>query len=286
MAPNPYGDRPKVDRLGTDDYGRLADIFQSYTGIQLPPGKLTMIEGRLRKRVRVLGFDGIVEYCDYLFQHGGLDAEFDHLVDAVTTNKTDFFREPDHFRYLCDQAVPALLADRRASDRKLKLWSAACSTGAEAYTMAMTLADLFRRIGNRNVAILGTDICGEVLEQAVAAIYPDDMLAQIPAGMRRYVMRARDPNRREFRVVPELRRMARFQRLNLMDRDYPVDADIDVIFCRNVLIYFDKPTQRAVVERLSRHLQPGGFLFLGHSESTVGLGLDLVQIAPTIFRRR
>jgi chemotaxis protein methyltransferase CheR len=274
-----------VDRLGTDDYGRLADIFQSYTGIQLPPGKLTMIEGRLRKRVRALGFDGIVEYCDYLFQHGGLDAEFDHLVDAVTTNKTDFFREPDHFRYLCDQAVPALLAGRRG-DRKLKLWSAACSTGAEAYTMAMTLADLFRRIGARDAAILGTDICGEVLEQAVAAIYADDMLAQIPAEMRRYVMRARDPGRREFRVVPELRRMARFQRLNLMDRDYPVDGDIDVIFCRNVLIYFDKPTQRAVVERLSRHLQPGGYLFLGHSESTVGLGLDLVQIAPTIFRRR
>jgi chemotaxis protein methyltransferase CheR len=295
---------PATDQLSERDYERLVTIFQSYTGIRMPPGKRTMMEGRLRRRVRSLGLDGVGEYCRYLFDHDGLDAEFDHLVDAVTTNKTDFFREPEHFRYLRDEAVPALLAERRGGpgggEPKLKLWSSACSTGAEPYTMAMTLAAMTQatmtrattatngagwRSGGFRFSILGTDICQEVLQQAAAAIYPEDMLAAVPPDMRRFVMRARDPARKEFRIVPELRRLVRYQRLNLMDRSFPVDGDVDVIFCRNVLIYFDKPTQRAVIERLSSHLQPGGLLFLGHSESTVGIGLPLTQIAPTIFRR-
>jgi chemotaxis protein methyltransferase CheR len=153
--------------------------------------------------------------------------------------------------------------------------------------MAMALAAMDPRfVMDSRFAILGTDISTEVLEQAMAAVYSEDMLATMPREAQRYVMRARDPGRRQFRIVPELRRLVRFRRMNLMDTSYPVDRDVDVIFCRNILIYFDKPTQGAVLERLCGHLRPGGFLFLGHSESMAGTGMQMRQVAPTVFRRQ
>lgn len=272
------------DQLSERDYQRLASVIQGHCGIRMPPAKRTMVEGRLRKRVRALDLADLDGYCRYLFDEGGLGLEFAHLIDAVTTNKTDFFREPDHFDFLCEQAVPALL--ERRGDRPLKLWSAAASIGAEAYTLAMVLADMALRRPDLRWAVLGTDISTEVLEQAALGIYPEEMVEPVPPDMRRrYLMHARDALRREVRIVPELRRLVRFRRLNLMDASYPVDRDVDVVFCRNVLIYFDKPTQRAVLERLCGHLRPGGFLFLGHSESMAGGDLGMRQVAPTVFRR-
>jgi len=277
------------DQLSERNFQRLAEVIHAHSGIRMPPAKRTMVEGRLRKRLRALDVPSLDEYCRILFDRDGLESEFVHLIDAVTTNKTDFFREPDHFRYLAEVVVPRLRAERRAGvDRPLKVWSAACSCGAEPYTLAMVLADLEhgRHQGQPCFTILGTDICTQVLEQAVAAIYPAEMIAPVPPELRRrYLLRARDPERREVRIAPELRRHVRFGRLNLMDARYPVDPDMDVIFCRNILIYFEKDTQQAVLKRLCRHLRPGGYLFLGHAESMIGGDLPVRPVAATVFRR-
>ena len=222
-----------------------------------------------------------------LFERDGLRTEAVHLIDAVTTNKTDFFREPEHFRILVQKVLPTLLADRHAGGQaQVKLWSAACSTGAEAYTLAMVLADWREQRRGLRFSILGTDLSTEVLNVAQRAVYPEAMVAVVPPEVRhRYLLRSRDRGRQLVRIVPELRAWAKFARLNLMDPDYPVDRDFDVIFCRNVLIYFDKPTQHAVLQRLCQHLRPGGFLFLGHSESLAGMDLPLRSVANTVLRR-
>jgi chemotaxis protein methyltransferase CheR len=277
------------DRLLERDFARLAEMVSEYVGIRLPPSKRIMLEGRLRKRVRTLGLPSIAEYCRLLANDDYLEAEFIHLVDAATTNKTDFFREPKHFDCLRDEIVPDLLAHRRPhTGHILKVWSAASSMGAEAYSIAMLLADMGQAGASFNFAILGTDISTEVLAQARRAVYPEEMIRPIPPDIQmRYLMRARDGRSGGLhRIVPELRRRCRFVRLNLMDRAYPFDRDVDVIFLRNVLIYFDKPTQEAVIGRLVAHLRPGGYLLLGHSESMIGTALQLRQIAPSVFQHR
>lgn len=276
-----------IDHLTSHDFRRLASFIHEYSGIKMPPTKITMVEGRLRRRVRATGAANLKEYCRKLFEEGDLEDEAIHLIDAITTNKTEFFREPEHFRYLAASALPQLLAGRATSSRSpLKLWSAACSTGAEPYTLAMVLAERGEIHPGLNFSILATDLCTEVLQTAVLGIYPEAMIAPVPAELRRrYLLRARTPGRGTVRIAPELRARIRFGRLNLIASDYPVDRDFDVIFCRNILIYFDKPTQEAVLRRLCDHLCPGGYLFLGHSETLAGFQLPLQLASNTVFRR-
>ena len=276
-----------LDRLGRRDFQRLAEFIEGYSGIRMPPNKVTLVEGRLRKRVRALGMPSLARYCRYLFDEGGLQAEAVALIDAVSTNKTDFFREPEHFRVLVETALPRLLAERRAGGETLvKFWSAASSTGAEAYTLAMVFAEFAQSRPGLRAAILGTDISTEVLQVAASGIYPEAMVAPVPMELRRrYLLRSRDAARGLVRMVPALRRMAQFARLNLMAEDYPVDDDFDVIFCRNILIYFEPDVQHAVLLRLCKHLRRGGFLFLGHTESLAGFQLPLQGVASTVFRR-
>jgi len=246
-----------------------------------------MIEGRLRKRVRALKLTSLSEYCDYLFEKDGLEAEEIHLIDVVTTNKTEFFREPEHFRILADQLLPEIAAARRVSSRApLKIWSAAASTGAEAFTIAMVLAEFERSHHDLPGVIFATDICTEVLQTAQHAVYSSEMLAPVAPDLRaRYLMRSRDRKSDLSRIVPELRSRVRFGRLNLMDQPYPLDRDMDVVFCRNILIYFDKPTQLNVLRGLCDHIRPGGHLILGHSETLSGLDLPVRAVRNTVFRR-
>lgn len=274
-----------LEQLSPANFRKLAEFIQGYSGIKMPPNKRTMLEGRLRRRMRVVGIEDINDYCRYLFEGGGIEQEVIQLIDAVTTNKTEFFREPTHFTFMTDKALPQLHRENR---RNIKVWSAASSTGAEAYTMAMVMEE-YRAQHNRpfDYSILATDLCTEVLHQAVAGMYPDGMIDPVPAALRqRYVMRARDSRRRDVRIVPALRSKVSFARLNLMDQRYPVAEDMDMIFCRNILIYFDKQTQAHVLSRLCDHLRPGGYLFLGHSESIVGIDLPVETVASTVFRRR
>ncbi|MFC7050089.1 CheR family methyltransferase [Emcibacter nanhaiensis] len=276
------------NRLSDETYMRIASIINKHSGIKLPPAKRLMVEGRLRKRAQICGHNSLDDYCSYLFENGGLDDEFVHLVDAITTNKTDFFREPDHFTLLRNSLLQSLIGLRRSGARaKLKIWSAASSNGAEAYTIAMVMAEEMARHGNMEFSILGTDISSAMVTAARRAIYPTEMITPVSEELQeKYIMRARIPERQgQVRIVPELRRRVRFELLNLMNESYAYDRDVDVIFLRNVLIYFDKPTQEAVTCRMMEHLRPGGYLFLGHSESMIGTNLRLHQVAPAVFQK-
>ncbi len=271
------------ESLSPRNFSRLAQLIQGYSGIKMPASKRSMLEGRLRRRMRANGAQTLDDYCHGLFDGGGIEAEMVHLIDVVTTNKTDFFREPAHFDFLRTTLLPALA---EAGRREIKAWSAAASTGAEAYTLAMVLDAFCEERHGLGYSILATDICTDVLKQAQAARYAAAMVEPVPMELRRrYFLMARDDSRRDVRIVPRLRSKVAFAWLNLMDERYAVPADFDLLFCRNVLIYFDKPTQARVLARLCDHLRPGGHLFLGHSESIVGLDLPVTTVANTIFRR-
>jgi chemotaxis protein methyltransferase CheR len=252
----------------------------------MPPAKITMVEGRLQRRVRETASGSLAEYCRRLFNQGGMESEAIHLIDAVTTNKTEFFREAEHFQFLCKTALPTLVQERPGT-AAVKVWSAACSTGAEPYTLAMVLAEFVQRCSSPlRVSIVGTDLCTEVLHSAAQGIYPESAVISVPVELRRrYLLRSRNASRGLVRIVPELRSWMQFGRLNLIAPEYPLPHDFDVIFCRNVLIYFDKPTQKAVLQRLGQHLRPGGYLFLGHSESLAGMELPFSVVGNTVFRR-
>lgn len=273
-------------RLTDRHFRSIAELIEGQVGIRLPPGKRLMLEGRLQKRVRALNYVSVNEYAESLFEGGRIDTELIHLIDCVTTNKTDFFREPSHFSFIREFAVPEILDRRGNGMHGLKLWSSASSTGMEAYTAAIVLDDMIRAGLRFKFRILGTDISTSVLRLAKAGIYTREMIAPVPLEMaKRYFLSSRDKSRREVRVVPELRRSVNFMRMNLMDQVYPVDRDVDIIFCRNVLIYFEKATQRKVVDRLCSHLRPGGYLMVGHSESMIYQGATgLKQVQPTIFK--
>ena len=270
--------------LSPRNFARLAQYVYEVAGIKLPDAKKTMLEGRLRRRLQAIGLETLDAYCDYVFAGDHAGAETPLLINAVTTNKTDFFREPGHFDFLVEKALPALVAD---GVRTLRAWSAACSTGPEPYTLAMVLDDYAARKGGPSYGILATDVDTEVLATARRGIYAADMLAPVPAPLHRaYVRLSSDRRRRDVRIAPALRSAIGFARLNLMDESYPVGEPMHLIFCRNVLIYFDKPTQKKVVSRLLECLAPGGYLFLGHSESVQGMDLPLTPVGSTVFQRR
>jgi chemotaxis protein methyltransferase CheR len=274
------------DRLSPRDFQRLSSFIEGYSGIKMPASKVTMVEGRLRRRLRATGMANLKQYCDYLFQQDGLAIEAIHLIDVVTTNKTEFFREPDHFRFLAEQAVPLLMSNG-GTRKPLKIWSAACSIGAEPYTLAMVLADLSQRATGPHYDITATDISTEVLAIAQAGIYPETMVGPVPPELRhRYVLRSKDRSRQQVRIAADLRATVRFGRVNLMEAPYQIEREMDVIFCRNILIYFDKETQQAVLRRLCEHLRPGGFLFVGHSETLAGYQLPVQPVGPTVFQKR
>ncbi|AXU17908.1 chemotaxis protein CheR [Novosphingobium sp. THN1] len=283
LSPLSFGLAADSDRISARQFKALAELIQLETGINIKSSKQTMLEGRLRRRARALGIDTLGGYCD-LVLGGQVDAdEIEHLINAVTTNKTDFFREPGHFDYLTS-TVLKLYAEEGC--RQIRCWSAACSTGAEPYTIAMLLDDFTTQHRGIDYRLIATDIDTEVLGTAIKGIYPREQVEPVPAPLRRrYILESRDPQRQEIRIAPEIRRRVAFGRLNLIDDTYALDQPVHLIFCRNVLIYFDKQTQEQVVQRLCEQLLPGGYLFLGHSESITGFKHDLTQVAGTVFRR-
>ncbi|MCU0867940.1 MAG: protein-glutamate O-methyltransferase [Planctomycetes bacterium] len=267
---------------------QFSEFVTATLGIKMNASKLPMLQGRLQRRLRDLGLASLEAYRTFLFERDGGTAELQHFIDAVTTNKTDFFREPQHFDILVQKVLPELAPrglDGRPGSWRCKVWSAPCSSGEEAYTLAMVLAEHASRMPGFDYAVLGTDISSRMLEHAERAVYDVDRIEPVPAALRaRYLLRARDRSLARVRICPELRRKVSFGSLNFMDREYRVRDTFDVIFCRNVLIYFDKPTQEAVVGRLARHLRPGGFLFVGHSESLTGLDAPFEPCGLAVYR--
>ena len=282
MTPKPLG-IPERDLKG------LMSLIQSECGIVVAANKYPMIETRLRRRVRALGLVSLADYCEYLRSAEGKLLESPHLVDAVTTHKTDFFREPTHFDFLVGSAVPELAREYGSGTaRPLLAWSSACSTGEEPYTLAMALsqysaADERRRF---RFSIQATDVSTGVLETARAAIYPETAVAPIPESLRRlYLLRSKERGRALVRIHPEIRAAVSFRQLNLMDSDYGFREPLDAVFCRNVMIYFDRPTQERILRKIVATLRPGGYLFMGHAESLAGFELPLRQVVPTVHRR-
>ncbi|MBY3073320.1 chemotaxis protein CheR [Rhizobium laguerreae] len=271
------------DRISKRNFDKLARFIYDYSGIKMPPTKLTMLEGRLRRRLRATNHATFDDYCDFLFYEDGLAQETVYLIDVVTTNKTDFFREAKHFDYLQSVALPAIT---NSGVRTIRTWSAACSTGAEPYTMAMVLAEFAEGRNDVSYSVMATDLSTDVLQTARRGIYPEDLIAPVPRDLqRKYVLTARQPGRREVRITPKLRSKIGFARMNLMDEKYPIGEPMHVIFCRNVLIYFDKQTQAGVLNRLCDCLAKGGYMFIGHSESITGFDLPLKQVSNTVFQR-
>lgn len=271
------------DRISKRNFDKLARFIYDYSGIKMPPTKLTMLEGRLRRRLRATRHASFDDYCDFLFDEGGLEQETVYLIDVVTTNKTDFFREAKHFEYMQMVALPTL-AD--SGLRTIRTWSSACSTGAEPYTMAMVLSEFVEGRNDISYNVLATDLSTDVLQTARRGIYAEDLVAPVPRDLqKKYVMVPKQHGRREVRISPKLRSRVGFARMNLMDEKYPVGDAMHLIFCRNVLIYFDKQTQAGVLTRLCECLAKGGYMFIGHSESITGFDLPLKQVSNTVFQR-
>lgn len=274
--------------LSNADFKRLQSYIYQELGIKISESKRTMLMGRLTKRLRALKLKTVAEYCDFLFTPEGQDLEQIHLFDVITTNKTDFFRESTHFDLLIGTLLPQW-QDSLRDNRKFKIWSAGCSSGEEPYTMAMVLDDYAVKTTRRSFdyEIIATDISTKVLDHAKKAVYHSDRVEPVPAGIRRKcILRNKDSSNPLVRIVPELRRKVRFGRMNFMDSSFSLPDKMDVIFCRNVIIYFDKKTQESLVRKLCHNLQPGGYLFLGHSESLHGFDVPLEQVAPTVYRRQ
>ncbi len=279
----------ETDQISDRDLRRLTDLIGSQCGMMMAPAKRIMLETRLRKRVRTLGLKSFAAYCDYIHTAEGRSQEWPNLIDAVTTHKTDFFREPAHFDFLMEQALPELSRSRGIGTRRpLLVWSAACSTGEEPYTLAMVVSKYAESRGpdRYHFRIEATDISGAVIETAQTAVYPAAAVEPVPRELcRKHVLQSRDRSRGMVRMSPEIRSRVRFRQLNLMDSDYGFGELFDVVFCRNVMIYFEREAQQKVLNRISLNLQQGGYLLMGHSESLNGLNLPLVQVAPTVYRR-
>ncbi len=265
------------------DFNRLSNFIQQEFGIKLSPMKKTMVEGRLQKRLRALHLNSYNEYCEYLFSNLG-EQEIVPMMDLVTTNKTDFFREPGHFSLLQSGLLHELT--RRSEARPFKVWSAGCSSGEEPYTLAMVLSEYALTHPFPNFHIHATDISTEVLGIATRAVYPEARVADIPLSLRqKYLLKSKDRTQTTVRIAPEIRSKVQFGVLNFMQEHYEAPNDFDIIFCRNVLIYFDKPTQEQVINKLCKHLRKNGLLFLGHSESITNMDVPLDQLKPTVFKK-
>lgn len=266
-------------------FARFSKFIQTELGIKMPAAKKTMLQARLQKRLWKLGLASFDDYCDYLFSHEGLEQELAHMIDVVTTNKTEFFREPKHFEYLVERVLPDLIKHRGLREQ-CTLWCAGCSTGEEPYTLAMVLHDFAVQQPDFHFFILGTDISTRALEQAKLGIYEEDRTEPIPSLLRRkYLLRSKERDKTVVRIAPELRAVVKFRRLNFMDRNFGLRESMDIIFCRNVIIYFDRPTQEAVLDRICNYLNPGGYLFTGHSETLNGMNLPLTPVAHTVYQQ-
>ncbi len=276
--------RAHDEALSSRDFAALSSFIYKEAGIRLGPEKKTMLEGRLKRRLRDLNLDSFRQYCEYLFGEEGLRQEKVPFLDVVTTNKTDFFREAKHFDFLAQRALPELAPN--CGGNPFLVWSAGCSSGEEPYTLAMVLSEFAKSHPGFRFRILATDISSRVLEKARLGIYTTDDVEPVPSVLRRkYLLRSREPGADRVRIVPELRSMVEFRRLNFMDANYGVAEKADAIFCRNVIIYFDRPTQQKILGNLVGHLKPGGYLFVGHSETLHDMNLPVEAVGPALYRR-
>jgi chemotaxis protein methyltransferase CheR len=273
--------------LSPRQFSRVSTFIQTNFGINLPPSKKVMVSARLQKRMRHVGFGSMDTYINYVFSPKGKTCELIHMIDSLTTNKTGFFREATHFESLCDKILPLLHTEKRLGvNQKLRVWSSACSTGEEPYTIAMTLNEFSKHQPKLRFSIVASDISTKVLKKASQGIYQEEQISKLPMLLRKsYLLRSKDRALELVQFKENIRNSIAFRRINLMDDTFGIKEKMHVIFCRNVLIYFDKKTQQALMHRFAKQLLPGGFLFIGHSESLTGMDVPFEQFMPTIYRK-
>jgi chemotaxis protein methyltransferase CheR len=274
-------------KLLMEDFNIIAKFIHSKLGIQMPVSKKSMIETRLKKRLYLLKLDSYSKYCDFLFSKKGMGQELHHFIDVITTNKTDFFREPKHFDFIAKEAIPELIKSWGGADKKkLKVWSTACSRGDEPYTISMVLNDLSEKYQGFDYSIVATDISRNIIDFAVKGVYDESIIEPVPYEMRKkYLLRSKDKKKKLIRICPDLRRKVNFRQLNLISKSFGFNHKMDIIFCRNVIIYFDKETTDKLILRLCNQLKKGGFLFMGHSEILDVRSLPLVLVASTVYKK-
>jgi chemotaxis protein methyltransferase CheR len=271
-----------IHRLSRQEFEKIAEIIYDNCGINLEFCKKTMVESRLNRRLRALNIPTFQNYLQFITSKEGIENELVHMIDVVTTNKTDFFREKHHFDFLMESQLTDFFESN--PNHTLKVWSSACSSGEEPYTLAMVLQEFARQNRGFSYEILASDISTQILQKAIQAIYSADRAVDIPSQYRtKYLLKSKDHESPKIRVTSELRSKVKFKQINLIDTDLKLDQVQDIIFCRNVLIYFDRETQLKVIKNLLRNLRPGGLLFIGHSESLHFFDLPIKQIRPTIF---
>lgn len=266
--------------ISTEEFQRFRTLIYNESGISLNEQKQGLVSSRLSKRLRELGLSTFSEYYDQLTRDPSRE-EFTRMLDLISTNKTDFFREPKHFEYLREEILPQL-----GQEKRIRIWSSACSTGEEPYTIAMTLCDSLSDAAQWDCKILASDLSTRVLAKAAAGVYDADRVHDVPPEtVKRHFLRGRGASEGVLKVKPHLSAMIQFRRLNLMDEQFPIKSPLDLIFCRNVMIYFDRPTQERLVNKFYRYLRPGGHLFIGHSESLQWVTHPFRTMAPTIYRK-
>ena len=264
------------------NFDLIASVLQTHSGIALNEAKATLVYSRLAKRVRKLGLRNFDEYCEFIETQAGA-GERNEMLAALTTNVTRFYREPHHFEHLRQKVFPRLA---KAAERgaRVRIWSAACSSGEEPYSIALTLLDVFPEAARHDVCILATDIDPNILAKAKTGVYRDEATSPIPAGLReRWLSRERDGAEKTWRVRDEVRALITFKELNLIG-NWPMKGGFDVVFCRNVVIYFEEATQAFLWERFKKVLTPEGRLYIGHSERVdvagyVSDGLTVYKLA-------
>ena len=274
-------------RLTDREFQLFRRLIQAEAGIALGEHKRELVRSRLARRLRVHGCRTFQEYYDRLTAGELGEDERVRLLNAITTNKTDFYREKAHFDFLAAKVVPGLkAASAKTGERRIRIWSAGCSTGEEPYTIAITLRESLGNLLTWDLRILASDIDTDVLEQAARGIYPAERVAELPKGILQcYFRRGTGSHSGMVQVEEEVRRLVTFRRINFLEDPWPIRVVFDCIFCRNVMIYFDKATQRRLVERFAGCLKDGGYLFLGHSESLFGTSDQFTFLHNTIHRK-
>ena len=271
-------------QLTDAEFKKFSELIYEHVGIYLKPEKKELLNARLGKRLRACGIGSYKEYYDFILRPDQQDREFVHFLDSVSTNFTSFFREITHFDFLKSRVLPELLAGARGG-REFFFWSSASSSGEEPYTMAMILHQFAEANPGFRYKVLATDISTRVLRTAARGVYSSDQIAKVPQEfLKKYFQRGVGKNAGKVRIRKEVRAHVTFKRFNLM-HDFPWRDEIDVIFCRNVMIYFDQQTQARLVNKFHRCLRKGGYLFIGHSESIASIKHDFVQVEATTYKK-
>ncbi len=269
--------------LRESDFRRISDRIFKHCGINLHNGKKGLVQSRLAKLVRQGPYKSFTEYVDYVLSPAG-SKEFYNLVDSISTNLTFFFREKSHFDYLEQVFIPQLIAKKRKTRQpRIRIWSAGCSSGEEPYSLAITMLRLFEDKPGWDIKILATDVSTRILKKAQQGVYDQERLKPLPPQQKqRFFKLSKVDGKKIYTVAPQLQQIIHFRYLNLME-PWPFTGKFDIIFCRNVMIYFDKKTQANLVNRYWDCLHPGGLLCIGHSESLAGTTHKFRYVQPATY---